>query len=418
MLLHTTRARWFMEQCRLDALVASTPVGVRYVTDYACWLDPVFRAWMMRPGASSELPQNYAIFTRDGRVGLVIGALFGVNAADLPVHDLRLVGEPGLDYSLRPSAPTPGAQRWRQAMESAASAATPAEALASLLHDYGLAGGRIGLEQDGMPAAQLAALRQALPQAELPDASTLLRLIRAVKSVAEIERLTRAAEISEDALRASLALARPGRAVADLAHHYRAAVAEAGAAFEHFAYSPYGTGIATEPDYIVSADDVLYIDVGCIYRGYYADTGLTLACGDLTSPLRDRYAALRTCIEEAVALARPGSKASLLQAAMIRTLAAAGLSPGLAPHGHGLGLEVRDYPIIVPATGLPLRDACVTQSSDLELEEDMVINLEAPLFMPGIGSLQIERSFVVTASGCRPLAVQDRDRPVLVGAGQ
>jgi hypothetical protein len=40
-------------------------------------------------------------------------------------------------------------------------------------------------------------------------------------------------------------------------------------------------------------------------------------------------------------------------------------------------------------------------------------NLEAALFLPGLASFQVERSFVVTAAGCRPLARQDRMRPIL-----
>ena len=417
MLLNTARALAFMEHYRLDALVAATPVSIRYLSDYACWLDPVFKAWMMRPGASSDLPDNYAVFTRDGRIGLVIGALFGVNAADLPIDDLRLVGDPGLDATLTPAELPLGAHHWQHRLAATAPSVSAVEAVTHLFHDYGLAGACIGIEQDGVPARQVAELRHALPQAELRDASNLLRLIRAVKSAAELERLTRAAEISEDALQACLELARPGRAMADLAQHYRAAVAAAGATYDHFAYSPYGTGIATEPDYVLPADDILYVDVGCIYRGYYSDTGLTLACSALSFHLRDRYVALQSALEAAVALARPGTRVSRLQAAMASTLAAAGITHCF-PHGHGVGLEVRDYPIVVPDTGLPLRDECVDQPSDLALEVDMVINLEAPLFMPGVGSLHIEQSFVVTVTGCRPLVSQDRAQPVLAAAAQ
>ena len=45
----------------------------------------------------------------------------------------------------------------------------------------------------------------------------------------------------------------------------------------------------------------------------------------------------------------------------------------------------------------------------------MVINLEAPLFEPGIGSLHRERSFLVTAVGAEPLVHQDRSAPLTVG---
>ena len=42
----------------------------------------------------------------------------------------------------------------------------------------------------------------------------------------------------------------------------------------------------------------------------------------------------------------------------------------------------------------------------------MVINLEASIFMPGVSSLHIEQSFVVTPAGSRPLVPQDRTQPV------
>ena len=83
------------------------------------------------------------------------------------------------------------------------------------------------------------------------------------------------------------------------------------------------------------------------------------------------------------------------------------------PHGHGLGVELRDYPILVADNGLRITDDCVDVPSDLPLEEGMVINLEAGVFMPGIASLHIEQSFVVTSDGSRLLVPQDRSRPFI-----
>jgi hypothetical protein len=46
----------------------------------------------------------------------------------------------------------------------------------------------------------------------------------------------------------------------------------------------------------------------------------------------------------------------------------------------------------------------------------MVLNLEAPYFTLGAGAVHCERTFVVTATGSRPLAAQDRSAPVVVAA--
>jgi hypothetical protein len=47
MLLHRQRATAFMRQCCVDALVATSPVNITYFSDYACWLDPLFKEYMM-----------------------------------------------------------------------------------------------------------------------------------------------------------------------------------------------------------------------------------------------------------------------------------------------------------------------------------------------------------------------------------
>ncbi|MDE0079557.1 MAG: M24 family metallopeptidase, partial [Caldilineaceae bacterium] len=153
---------------------------------------------------------------------------------------------------------------------------------------------------------------------------------------------------------------------------------------------------------------------GCIYRYCFSDSGTTLAMGELTAELSRRFAALRVCMDAGEEAMRPGAKASTVAGAMVEALHERGITASF-PHGHGVGLEVRDYPVLVPDNGLRVKDDCVDQPSDLTLEADMVLNLEAPLFMPGVGSLHSEQSYVVTPQGSRPLLDQQRERPVLIG---
>ena len=61
---------------------------------------------------------------------------------------------------------------------------------------------------------------------------------------------------------------------------------------------------------------------------------------------------------------------------------------------------------------LRIQDGCVDVPSDLPLEPNMVLCLEASLFLPGVGSLHVEKVFLVTADGSEPLVPQDRTRPV------
>ncbi len=411
MLFNKPRALEYMRQCRLEALVATSPVNITYFTDYFFWIDPMFKEYWALPGASSNLAQAYAVFPLEGEPALVVSPLGAVNAADLWVRDLHIYGETGLDHSVPPAALPGEAERLYDLLHGPRQNGTPTEALLSILKARGLTGARIGLETEGLTPPAKEALQGALPRAAVQDCSNLIRLIRAVKSPEEIDRLARSAEINEEVGLESLALARSGEPFANIVQHFRARVAELGADFDHFAYGYRGMGIALEPDYRLADDDVLFVDWGCNYRRYYSDTGTTLAMPAPAAILLERHAALRECMEAGRQAIGPGVKASVVHGAMWQTLTAQGLT-AINPHGHGVGLEIRDYPIIVADNGLRLRDDCIDVPSDLPLEVDMVFNLESALFMAGVGSPHIERSYVVTPDGCRLLTPQDRSGPV------
>jgi Xaa-Pro aminopeptidase len=155
---------------------------------------------------------------------------------------------------------------------------------------------------------------------------------------------------------------------------------------------------------------MLDVDFGCICQHYFSDSGRTLAVGDLCQPLSDRYTALRACIDRGAEVMRPGLQASSVRDAMWNRLTESGVEASY-PHGHGLGLEPRDYPIIVAPNRLRIKDDCLDVSSDLPLEAGMVINLEAAIFAPPCASLNIEKTFLITEGASEPLIAQDREHP-------
>ena len=416
MLFNKTRAQEYMRRCGVDVLVATSPVNITYFSDYRCWIDPLFKAYMMVPGAPSDPDPTaaYAIFPLAGEPALVASPTFAVNASDLWVRDVHIFGDHGLDDSLPLGDLSDAEQRIFDVLHRPQDNATATDALLSVLTTRRLADARIGIEMEGLSPRAKEAIEAGLPKAQIKDCSNLIRFVRMVKTEDELSRLIRSAKISETAAMEALALARPGQPIADVVQHYRQQIAKDGADFDHFAFGVRGLGLATEPNYILTDDDILYVDFGCIYEGAFSDSGTTLAMREPSATLIDRHRALQECVEAGVEEMIPGAKASAAQAAMWETLNAHGITAS-SPHGHGLGLEVRDYPIIVADNGQRIQDDCVDVPSDLPLEVNMVLNLEAMISMPGVGSLHIEKSFVVTPSGSRPLIPHDRTRPVQPG---
>ena len=403
MLFNQIRAREYLKRCGLDAVIATSPVNVLYCTDYSCWIDPLMRQFMAVPGGTTAQALNsFAVFDGDGAMGLVLHTAFAVNSADIWVKDVWPYGDLGFDRSLMQAEGVGDYRRFFESIEQRRSAAGPLEALSALLSARGLEGARIGIELEGLDPALVEGMRAALPGVQLRDASQMLRMIRMVKTEEEMRRLTRAAEINEAGAWAALSEARVGGSFPAMRQAFREAVAKQGADFDHYCIGPMGLGLATDTDYRLRSGDVLYVDFGCVYGRYFSDSGMSIALGAVPEAMTQRYAALLTSINAGQGALRAGVKASAIRAAMKGALEAIGVSASF-PHGHGLGLELRDYPILVEDNGLRIKDGCIDMASDLELEADMVINLEAGMFMPGVGSLQIENSFRVTSVGCREL---------------
>ena len=412
-LFNETRARNYMERYDLDALIATSPANIRYLTGYVCCFDPVMKEYMLNPGAGSQLMQSYALYPRDGKVALVVNPFFAVNASALWVEDLYLFGQTAVDLSHSGESGSQSLQSVRHLLEEAGDCVTASAALLKAITDRGLSNGRIGIELEPLPGDCERAISNGLPQANIRDATNLLRLVRMVKSPEELARMARAAAISEDLALPILSEAATGVTMRELSQRYRAGVAAAGADFEHFVYSIRGLGLAqAETDHVITEDDSMQCDFGCIYEGYYSDTGVTLAMKRAPEAHMAKYQHLRAAVNAAFDTMAPGVRASAVHGALHSTLGERGVA-ATDGSGHGLGIEIRDYPIIVADNGRRIVDDCVDEPSDLPLEEGMVLNVEAGCYVADVGVVFIEQTSVVTADGSRPLVNQDRSSPLV-----
>src|SRR5437016_6946759 len=159
-----------MRQFDIDALVATSATNVKYFSGYSCWLDPLFKEYMMSPGGSSNLLQrSYAVFADEGEPALIVKSLMAADAADFDHTELRLYGDPGLDFSLPADAGTETERRFVNFLRDAKRHQSGIEALAAVLQERGLADATIGIEMEGLPNEVQRAVSQALPLARLRD---------------------------------------------------------------------------------------------------------------------------------------------------------------------------------------------------------------------------------------------------------
>jgi Xaa-Pro aminopeptidase len=390
-LIERSNLERLMASAGLDAVIATDPATVAALAGYRTWLDGQFRQFMVRPWASGDLVRTYAVFAAGDRpVAAIVDALFARDAASAGV-ECWTYGDPA-----RAALVDAGAGFGR----------TPEEAIALVLKNRGVANALIGLEAEGVPPQWRELLAERCPSATLRDCTTLFRLARGIKSAAHIARLRQVTDTSANALAAALEIARPGVRLGELADAYAEAAAGRGAAIEHFALSHLGRGIATDRSMTLTADTVTYLDHGCRTPLAVSDAGTTLGLRELTRNERRARSALEAALSAGHELLASHATSSAVHRAMSESLAE---FPDAIVQGHGVGTDIREYPILVPPVDDRLRDECVDVAADLELQAGMVVNLEASLFGFENASLHTENTYLVTETGAELLVASEID---------
>ncbi len=200
-----------------------------------------------------------------------------------------------------------------------------------------------------------------------------------VKSAAEIEAMARAAEIVVDALREARDLAQAGNSTAALDRAVRKTIEGAGAkpAFLGYMGFPASSCISLNaevvhgipsPDRILVEGDLVSVDVGALWQGYYADAAFTVPLGDVAPEL---LSCGRRCLAEAVARCRTGNRLGDVSHAIEATARDSGFDVIREYVGHGIGTKMHEEPQ-VPNYGVPGRGPRLVAGMTLALEPMVV----------------------------------------------
>jgi Xaa-Pro dipeptidase len=212
---------------------------------------------------------------------------------------------------------------WKDAKD-----ADPTSDLKALAAELGLAGKRIGAEYDtqGLTHRNGKRLEGAFDGwALIDDASAIVPALRAVKSPAEIAYVRRAAELSDAADAAAVALLRPGAEEGDILAAMHDAIFRAGGDYpanefiigsgEDALLCRYKAGRRK-----LEANDQLTLEFAGVWRHYHAAQMRTHIVGE-PSPLHAPYhAAAREALLACEAELRPGRNAGEVFAAHARIL--------------------------------------------------------------------------------------------------
>lgn len=260
---------------------------------------------------------------------------------------------------------------------------------------------RIGFEAETLPCAALQRLEEHNSALEWVPQIRALERLRCVKASEEISKLDAAAAIGLTAFAEVLPYLRPGVRERDFALELEIAVKRHGGDEKSFdfivASGPRGAlphGIASQR--VMQAGELVTIDFGVRLDGYHHDETVTVALGEVSDTLRSVHTIVLQAHDLALEAISPGASIRDVDAVGRDYIARHGYGEyfghGL---GHGVGLEVHEWPSISPR-------------SDARLEEGMVVTVEPGIYLPGVGGVRIEDMVLVTAAGGRVLTKIDK----------
>ncbi|WP_281967397.1 M24 family metallopeptidase [Roseovarius nanhaiticus] len=211
--------------------------------------------------------------------------------------------------------------------------------------------------------------------------------LRAVKSEAEIAKIAHACAIANRAFDRVPEIAREGRALSAVFRDFQRLLLEEGAdlvAYIAGGAGPdgYGDVISPASDAPLVRGDVLMLDTGAVWDGYFCDFDRNFAVGAASGNAGLAHAQLAEAVQAGLEAARPGALACDVYAAMA---AITGAGEGAGRLGHGLGMQLTEGLSLIP-------------QDRTQLAAGMVITLE-PGVTTGPGTIMVAEEDIVIREG-------------------
>ncbi len=259
-------------------------------------------------------------------------------------------------------------------------------------------GAELGSEQRlGLSYQDFAAIQKALPRATFVDASDLLWGLRVIKSPAELDAMRRSAAIAARAYDHAFATAKAGMSEKAFAALLAEAIVRDGAEVG-FIMATSGPGnydrVAGMPtDRRLQPGDMIWIDLGVVWNGYWSDHCRAAVVGPPTAEQQRNWEQVVQVTAKGVEAVRPGAPVGAVVEACTAEAKRLGLEFTFAAGrlGHGMGLMSTEPPHVASY------DSTV-------LNPGMVVTVE-PGWVLDHGAYICEENVAVTPTGCERLTV-------------
>lgn len=288
------------------------------------------------------------------------------------------------------------------------------EILAPVLRRHGLAQGRIGVDEANVILMQ--ALQQALPDLVVEDGDTPMQQARRIKLPEEIALLEEAVALADAVTASASAAVAEGVRECEVAGEAMRTLFHLGGEYAHVMTPLVASGEHMAPPHRICSDklirqgDVVFIDIGANWNGYFGDVARTVICGEPSRRQQEIFTAVYEGLHAGIAEMRPGRTNEDAAQAVVAAAERYGLGGRFLSLfiGHGVGMGANEPPYI----GETLPGAPV-----YAFEPGMVFAVEPLIWVEGVrggGGVRLEEQVLVTEDGPHVMSRAPFDKRLLL----
>lgn len=268
--------------------------------------------------------------------------------------------------------------------------------LSPALENHGLTRGRIGIDECN--TILLLALQRHLPDLEIADGDSPMQRARRIKLPGELQLLEEACAIGDAVTVTGIDTVAVGVREMEVAAEAMRTLFRLGGEYAHVMTPFVASGEHMAPPHRISSDkiirhgDIVFIDIGACWGGYYGDIARATICGKPSQRQKEIYTAVYQSLQAGIAKMRPGYTNVDAAQAIHETADEYGYGGRFLSLfiGHGVGIGANEPPYI--GETLP-------GSPTVEFEPGMVFAVEPLIWVDGVrggGGVRLEEMVAIT----------------------
>jgi len=264
----------------------------------------------------------------------------------------------------------------------------------------------LGFEENQVSYKKASWLKSILKIKDTFDIEEGINQLRLTKDSLEINYLKEAAEWADKAVEYGIEAIKPGRSELEVIASIEYKLKQQG--IEKMSFDTMVlTGLKSAAPHgkpgkeTIQKGDLVLFDLGVKLNGYCSDISRTVAVGNISEKQKEIYSVVQQAQELAIKSVKAGVPIKNIDLAAREFIQKAGYGEYFMHRtGHGLGIEVHEYPSI-------------HEKNEILLKKGMVFTIEPGIYLPEVGGVRIEDDIVATEEDAYVLTSFTKDLIIL-----